>query len=31
VIKYKLSKNKKYPNALTNGEIIDAYICWLLN
>jgi hypothetical protein len=26
VIKYKLSKNKKYPNALTNGEIIDAYI-----
>jgi hypothetical protein len=27
VIKYKLSKNKKYPNALTNGEIIDAYIC----
>jgi hypothetical protein len=26
VIKYKLSKNQKYPNALTNGEIIDAYI-----
>ena len=26
VIKYKLSKNPKYPNSLTNGEIIDAYI-----